>query len=188
MLHIPVRLAVCACILVVSAVAQQSRITEPINDTARVILPGSVPFKARLSADQGPANPSLQIPFITVTMKPSAAQQADLDHLLEEQRDRSSSKFHQWLTPEQFGDRFGLTSGRLCRCDRLARIAWSARGVRRPSAQLGGVQRRRARCRRSISYPNSPLSRRWPGAFRQLHGCLYSRRSSRHRQRHSRAG
>src|ERR1022692_174358 len=76
--RILVRFAVCACILAVSAAAQQSRITEPIDDTARVILPGSVRSKARLSDDQGPADPSLQIPFITLSMKPSAAQQADL--------------------------------------------------------------------------------------------------------------
>src|ERR1017187_3784897 len=117
--RILVRFAVCACILAVSAAAQQSRTTEPIDDTARVILPGSVRSKARLSDDQGPADPSLQIPFITLSMKPSAAQQADLDRLLEEQRDRSSSKYHQWLTPEQFGDRFGLTSG-----DYAAVTAW----------------------------------------------------------------
>ena len=117
--RILVRFAVCACILAVSAAAQQSRITEPIDDTARVILPGSVRSKARLSDDQGPADPSLQIPFITLSMKPSAAQQADLDRLLEEQRDRSSSKYHQWLTPEQFGDRFGLASG-----DYAAVTAW----------------------------------------------------------------
>src|SRR5580704_13274278 len=108
MSRILVRFIVCACMLAVSAAAQQSRITESIDDTARVILPGSVPLKARLSEDQGLADPTLQIPFITLSMKPSAAQQADLDRLLEQQRDPSSSKYHQWLTPEQFGDRFGF--------------------------------------------------------------------------------
>jgi uncharacterized protein (TIGR03437 family) len=113
------QVAVCASILAVSAAGQQNRITEPIDDTARVILPGSIPFKVRLADDRGPADPSLQIPFITLSMKPSAAQQTDLDRLLEEQRDRSSSKYHQWLTPEQFGDRFGLTS-----VDYAAVTAW----------------------------------------------------------------
>jgi uncharacterized protein (TIGR03437 family) len=110
MSHILLSVVVCACIPVVSA-AQQSRIIEPFDDAVRVILPGSVPFKTQLSADHGPADPSLQIPFITLSMKPSAAQQADLDRLLEEQRDPSSSNYQQWLAPEQFGDRFGLTSG-----------------------------------------------------------------------------
>lgn len=39
------------------------------------------------------------------------AQKADPNRLPEERRDRSSPKVHQWLTPEQFGNRFGLTSG-----------------------------------------------------------------------------
>src|SRR5580693_7794951 len=96
------RFAVCACIFAVSATAQPGRITEPVDDSARVILLGSHPSNTRLSDDQGLADRSLQIPFITLSMKPSADQQADLDRLLEEQRDLSSSKYHQWLTPEQF--------------------------------------------------------------------------------------
>ena len=45
-----------------------------------------------------------------VMLKPSAAQQAGLDRLLAEQQDRSSRNYHAWLTPEQFGDRFGVSS------------------------------------------------------------------------------
>ena len=44
-----------------------------------------------------------------VMLKRSAAQQADLDQLLAEQQDRSSPNYHAWLTPEQFGDRFGAS-------------------------------------------------------------------------------
>src|ERR1039457_4714375 len=65
-------------LLALLSAALSLTVTEPIDDTARVILSGSVPSKARLSDDQGPADPSLQIPFITLSMKPSAAQQADL--------------------------------------------------------------------------------------------------------------
>ena len=35
-------------------------------------------------------------------------QAAELDRLLRAQQDPSSTLFHQWLTPEQFGERFGL--------------------------------------------------------------------------------
>jgi subtilase family serine protease len=42
-------------------------------------------------------------------MKPSADQQSALEGLLARQADRSSADYHQWLTPEQFGDRFGLS-------------------------------------------------------------------------------
>jgi subtilase family serine protease len=34
-------------------------------------------------------------------------QEADVNRLLEEQQDESSSNFHHWLTPKQYGERFG---------------------------------------------------------------------------------
>ncbi|HUI56348.1 MAG TPA: protease pro-enzyme activation domain-containing protein [Bryobacteraceae bacterium] len=88
--------------------AQQSRITGSIDDTRLVTLPRSVHPQARSRYDQGPVDPSLRLPFVTLTMKPSAGQQAELERLLDEQLDRSSANYHRWLTPEEFGDRFGL--------------------------------------------------------------------------------
>jgi len=99
--------------------AQQRRIGGRIEDARRAVLPGSVSPLARPGRDQGRADPSLQIPFITLTMKPSPSQQRDLENLLEEQRDPSRPGYHRWLTPEQFGDRFGLSAD-----DYAAVVAW----------------------------------------------------------------
>jgi subtilase family serine protease len=44
-----------------------------------------------------------------LVLKPSASQQADLDQLLEQQQDPSSPNYHQWLTPEEYADRFGVS-------------------------------------------------------------------------------
>jgi uncharacterized protein (TIGR03437 family) len=49
--------------------------------------------------------------YVTFSMKPSPNQQAALDRLLQEQQDPASPNYHRWLTPEEFGDRFGLSSG-----------------------------------------------------------------------------
>jgi pseudomonalisin len=43
----------------------------------------------------------------------SPAQAADLNLLLSSQRDRSSKSYHKWLTPEQFGARFGVNESDL---------------------------------------------------------------------------
>ena len=43
------------------------------------------------------------------------AQQADLTQLLAAQLNPSSPNYHQWLTPEQFGARFGLSSSDLAK-------------------------------------------------------------------------
>ncbi|HYL79144.1 MAG TPA: protease pro-enzyme activation domain-containing protein [Bryobacteraceae bacterium] len=70
----------------------------------------SIPLLAQIARhDQGPVDPAFKIGYITLILKPSASQQAALERLLEEQQDRSSANYHRWLTPEQFGDRFGLS-------------------------------------------------------------------------------
>ena len=47
---------------------------------------------------------------MTLALKPSPSQQADLDKLLAEQQDPSSSNYHHWLTPDEYADRFGASS------------------------------------------------------------------------------
>ena len=42
-------------------------------------------------------------------LKRSPAQQAALDQLLKDQQDPSSPQFQQWLTPAEFGERFGVS-------------------------------------------------------------------------------
>ena len=47
---------------------------------------------------------------VLLMLKGSSEQEAALDQLLTEQQDPSSPRFHQWLTPEEFGQRFGASS------------------------------------------------------------------------------
>jgi hypothetical protein len=81
------------------------------------LLKGNVHFKALPANDRGVLDSSTAIPFMRVSLAPTAAQQAELERLLEAQRDPSSSDYHRWLTPEEFGDRFGASP------DDLERIA-----------------------------------------------------------------
>ena len=107
-------MAAAALLLVASlpAAAQNTqarpRITQGIDDNRLTVLRGHVHPLARPQSDQGPANPSLKLERITLMFKPSPEQQADLDALLAQQQDPSSPNFHKWLTPEQFGARFGV--------------------------------------------------------------------------------
>jgi subtilase family serine protease len=45
-----------------------------------------------------------------LTLKSSPAQQAALAQLLKDQQDPSSPQYHRWLTPAEFGDRFGASA------------------------------------------------------------------------------
>ncbi len=63
------------------------------------------------AADNGEAVASKQMPRITILFKMTETQQADLTKLLAAQQQRSSSQYHKWLTPEEFGDKFGVSQG-----------------------------------------------------------------------------
>ena len=69
--------------------------------------------KAAPENDQGRVDSSLTLTYVTVVLKPSPAQQADLEQLLAEQQDPSSPNYHHWLTPEEYADRFGVSQGDL---------------------------------------------------------------------------
>jgi hypothetical protein len=103
---------VLVCLQLVSAAlpaAQPGRIAGPIDNRNRVSLKGQIHPKALPENDQGRVDASLTLPYVTVRLKPSAAQQADLDQLLAQQQDPSSPNYHRWLTPEEYADRFGVS-------------------------------------------------------------------------------
>ena len=106
--------AVTICILLVFALdmaSAQDRILSAIESQRRVQLTAGIPRKAMPQYDQGPVDPSFQLNYMTLLTTPSAAQQKALDQLLAQQQDRRSPLYHHWLTPEQFADRFGLSTG-----------------------------------------------------------------------------
>jgi uncharacterized protein (TIGR03437 family) len=111
----PLTILICATL---PLLAQENRIAGPIGGDRRT-LAGSLHPQAQTRFDQGSVEPSLKIPYITIMLKPSPAQEADLERLLEDQQDRSSPSYHRWLTPEEFGVRFSLSPA-----DYSAIISW----------------------------------------------------------------
>jgi uncharacterized protein (TIGR03437 family) len=90
--------------------AQQSRITEAIDNQQRVVLAGHVHPKARPEDDQGRVSPSLPISYVTLELAQSESQHADLTQLLKDQQTPGSGNYHRWLTPEQYAERFGVST------------------------------------------------------------------------------
>lgn len=93
--------------------AQPDRIIGSIDNGQTVPLRGSVHAKAQAQYDAGPVESAMKLPYITMMMRPSGAQQASLERLLKEQQDPASPNYHKWLTPEQYAQRFGLGTGDL---------------------------------------------------------------------------
>jgi uncharacterized protein (TIGR03437 family) len=89
--------------------AQHNRIAGRINGSQRFKLSGHVHPNATAEYDQGKADAALELNHVTLVLKPSASQQADLDQLLAEQQDPTSKNYHDWLTPEAYADRFGVS-------------------------------------------------------------------------------
>jgi hypothetical protein len=89
------------------ATAVPSRITQVVDESNRVTLTGNTHPLARPQFDRGPAPPSLPMQRMLLVLKRSSAQEAALDTLLEQQQDASSANYHNWLTPQQFGQQFG---------------------------------------------------------------------------------
>jgi subtilase family serine protease len=75
-----------------------------------VVLRGNVRHQAKSQFDQGAVDPAMHLGTMTLLTVPTAAQQKALTQLLAQQQDRKSPNYHKWLTPEQFADRFGLSS------------------------------------------------------------------------------
>lgn len=111
--------AVCLLLIPCFAGAQNSfpaeRITAQIDEGRLSQLKGNLHPLARAQNDLGAADPSLQLQRITMIFQPTAAQQADLDALLAGQQNPTSPNFHQWLTPQQYGERFGIAPGDLAK-------------------------------------------------------------------------
>jgi uncharacterized protein (TIGR03437 family) len=100
----------CLATLLSPALAfSQDRIPGPIDASRKTPLGNAKPGLARLEFDRGPADPSRKLGYVTIHLAPSAAQQAELEKLLDEQRDPASPNYRKWLTPEQFAERFGAS-------------------------------------------------------------------------------
>jgi hypothetical protein len=64
----------------------------------------------RLASDLGKAPNSQRMPRMSIRFRLTADQQADLEQLLRDQQDRRSAQYRKFLTPEEFGNRFGVNS------------------------------------------------------------------------------
>ncbi len=87
-----------------------NRIALAIDRNRFITIQGSAHPLGEAKFDVGRVEGNLQLNGVSLIFKPSPAQQSALEVLLSEQQDRSSPNYHKWLTPEQYADRFGMSS------------------------------------------------------------------------------
>jgi pseudomonalisin len=100
-----------------SALAQTpvNRVTAAIDENKVTTLLGNVHPMARAEFDRGAVSAETPLDRLVFQLQPSQAQQAALDDLIEAQHDPQSSLFHHWLTPAEYGARFGASLQDLAR-------------------------------------------------------------------------
>jgi len=95
--------------LVSQTTQRANRITHEPSSGPVVTVAGTVHPLTRLASDLGEANRNMRLESMTLSIAPSVAEKAELDALVEAQQNPKSARYHQWLTQEEYGARFGLT-------------------------------------------------------------------------------
>ena len=85
-----------------------SQILGSPNDADLVRLPGSTHPLVGFAQEIGRAPATLPMERMLLQLSGSPEQETALEQLLADQQDPSSSNYHAWLTPEQFGAQFGV--------------------------------------------------------------------------------
>jgi hypothetical protein len=92
-----------------SLAAAPDRISMAVNTASTAALGLGVAPHIWNEPDQGPVDPAMPLTNLTLLISPAPAQQKAIEKLLAEQQDPHSPNYHKWLTPEQYGERFGLS-------------------------------------------------------------------------------
>ena len=87
--------------------AVRARVTQTVDLNSLITLRGNVHPLARPEFDQGVAPDDLPMQRMLLVLQRGPEQEVALRQMLDEQQVKSSPLFHQWLTPEQFGQQFG---------------------------------------------------------------------------------
>ena len=94
----------------------EARITKPVNNAKRVTLYGHVPqvvkkaspFAVTGARDMGRIDPKTPMQGMRIVLRSSPQQNRELRRLVDEQQDKRAVNYHQWMTPEEFGNAFGV--------------------------------------------------------------------------------
>jgi subtilase family serine protease len=88
----------------------QDRIVTAIDDNHTIVLSGNQHPLIRISTDLGVLPQEQLMTGLVLVLQPTVQQQLDLNALLDAQYNPESPLYHAWVTPEQYGQRFGISN------------------------------------------------------------------------------
>jgi len=83
-------------------------ITGPVDESNLVTLEGNTRPEVNANNDRGPVADDLPLEHMMLQLRRSAQQEAALKAYNDQLQDPASPYFHQWLSPQQIGQRYGL--------------------------------------------------------------------------------
>ena len=107
------------CLFVIASVTRLDaaeaprRINSEIKNNETFRLAGNTRPMLVLAQDNGEVSGALALPRLALHFRMTAQQQEDLDQLLRQQQAPGAVQYHQFLTPEEYGARFGLNAADL---------------------------------------------------------------------------
>ncbi len=87
----------------------RTRITERLDMHRWVTLRGNIHPQATAAHDRGALAADFPLDHLLLQLQRAPEQEQALNALIDQQHDPASPNFHRWLTPEEFGNRFGAS-------------------------------------------------------------------------------
>jgi Pro-kumamolisin, activation domain/Bacterial Ig-like domain (group 3) len=117
------------------AVVASARVTAPFEAGRTVRLNGHVPNWAIAANDLGSVSPTRRLDNLHLILARSPRVQAAFEQLLADQQNPNSPRYHQWLTPQQTADQYGIAPA-----DLTAVTNWlQSQGLTVDGVSAGGV-------------------------------------------------
>jgi subtilase family serine protease len=86
-----------------------NQITKPVNVAVRHTFTNTVPAQVRAASDLGKVSTNLPMQDMVMLLKGNATQSAALTQFIADAHNPKSPNYRQWLTPAEFGARFGAS-------------------------------------------------------------------------------
>jgi subtilase family serine protease len=105
-------LVFCLPLAIAAEIANQGHapvlITAPIDDNARITLVGNTRPEAKAANDRGAVPDGYALEHMQLLLRRSPEQEQALEQFIEGLNNPKSENYKQWLTAQEFGDRYGL--------------------------------------------------------------------------------
>ncbi|HEX8818139.1 MAG TPA: protease pro-enzyme activation domain-containing protein, partial [Terriglobales bacterium] len=101
---------VCVCMLRGASQAATRLVTGHIDTSDRVAIMGNKRPEAIAKNDRGRVPDSLRFDHILLQLKRSPEQESALEKFMAEQQNPKSPNYHNWLTAQQLGERYGVAN------------------------------------------------------------------------------